>query len=195
MTRFHRKGSALVPVLLIAVILKLVPFSTGIAEQRSVPDTEGKIILGQIERVAIPEINAALDARIDTGAASSSLHATDLETFQRNGSTWVRFNAPARTAGVAPLERPVHRIARIRRRGGAGFEERPAILLELMLGQVSRTVSVTLADRTGFKYPLLIGRDFLDGAAIVDVSKAHTQDAVNLKRKPFHPAHPQAGSD
>ena len=43
------------------------------------------------------------------------------------------------------------------------------------MGEVTRLVEVNLADRTGFEYPLLIGRDFLRDVAVVDVSEKYTQ--------------------
>ena len=47
--------------------------------------------------------------------------------------------------------------------------------LDLPMGKVTRLVEVNLADRTGFEYPLLIGRDFLRDVAVVDVTKKYTQ--------------------
>ena len=44
------------------------------------------------------------------------------------------------------------------------------------MGDVTKRLDVNLNDRTGFEYPLLIGRDFLGGLALVDVTLKYTQE-------------------
>lgn len=71
---------------------------------------------------------------------------------------------PARPAPTFVL---LHRIARIRRHGGR-VEERDVVMLGVCLGSVQRTVEVNVVDRSGFDYPVLIGRSFLAGIFVVD---------------------------
>jgi hypothetical protein len=44
-------------------------------------------------------------------------------------------------------------------------------MLQLCVADKRRTMPVNLAQRAHFKYPLLLGRDFLDGYFVVDVSR------------------------
>ena len=135
-----------------------------------------KIVIGEAEYFHIPELEAKFEARIDTGATTTSIYALNIEEFERDGKPWVRFMVihPAKKKEY-PLEKPVARIAQIKKRGAEGFTKRPAVELDLVLGELTKRVKVNLADRTGFEYPLLIGRDFLRGIALVDVSLKHTQ--------------------
>lgn len=50
---------------------------------------ENRSIIGWIEPVRIATGNFILPAKIDTGAANSSLHSNNIEEFGRNGKPWV----------------------------------------------------------------------------------------------------------
>jgi hypothetical protein len=60
---------------------------------------------------------------------------------------------------------PVSRWVSIRRRGGGSFV-RPVVMMELCIAGRRVNGEVNLADRSGFNYPLLIGRNMLGDAAI-----------------------------
>ena len=97
--------------------------------------------------------------------------------YERDGDPWVRFVIRNDdTDETFPLEAPVAGVAKIKKRGQEGFTERPAVAMDLVMGDVTKRIDVNLADRTGFEFPLLIGRDFLAGFAIVDVTLSYTQD-------------------
>ncbi|MDD2556992.1 MAG: RimK/LysX family protein [Desulfuromonas sp.] len=51
----------------------------------------GKQVVGAVEKVFISPPGIILPARIDTGAATSSIDARKIVTFERNGDPWVRF--------------------------------------------------------------------------------------------------------
>ena len=72
--------------------------------------------------------------------------------------------------GSIAMEKPVHRDAKIKQKG-APRQERPVILMDICLGKIFKpAVPVNLANRKGFKFPMLIGRSFLEGLAVVDSS-------------------------
>ncbi len=51
-------------------------------------------VIGLREWIALPELGlAGLRAKIDTGASTSTLHASDIEPFELDGQPWVRFTA------------------------------------------------------------------------------------------------------
>ncbi len=48
-------------------------------------------IYGYLERAMLVEATLEMEAKLDTGADNSSLNATDIEFFKRQGKPWVRF--------------------------------------------------------------------------------------------------------
>ncbi|MFT7880697.1 MAG: RimK/LysX family protein [Sulfurimonas sp.] len=128
-----------------------------------------KPVIGAVEQVRIIPGNILLDARIDTGAKTSSLGVDEMEVLHEDGEEWVQVSINGHTSKhkvVKFIKIKQHRKASIRR---------PVIRLRMILGDVSESVDVTLADRSNFKYKMLIGRNFLYERFIVDVSLKYTQ--------------------
>lgn len=134
-----------------------------------------KQVFGEVEMGQIPALSLRFPARIDTGARTTSLHATDVELFERDGKDWVRFRNDRSGNSVQNWEQPLKRMVRIKRKQG-GIIERPVIELKVQIGDVIQRLEVNLADRSNFEYPLLVGRDFLQDLVIVDVSKRYIAD-------------------
>jgi len=128
-------------------------------------------VSGHAERVIIQPGGLVLDARIDTGAEHSSLNAKNIEKFTRDGGAWLRFSVLQDGYRSVAIERPIHRVARIRRHERQ-IQERDVVLLGICLGKVFKTVEVNLVDRTGFDYQMLIGRSFLSGDFLVDPGRS-----------------------
>jgi hypothetical protein len=125
---------------------------------------------GWAEPVHIVEAGIDLEAKLDTGAAHSSLHAEDVVRFARGGSDWVRFKLRGADGRRVAVERPLTREAKIKRHA-APAQARPVVRLTLCLGGLQREVDVNLVDRRGFDLPLLIGRSFLRGLVAVDAGR------------------------
>jgi len=51
------------------------------------------------------------------------------------------------------------------------LQERPVITIGVCLGNLFQETEVTLFDRTGFNFALLLGRRFLAGKVLVDSSR------------------------
>jgi hypothetical protein len=129
---------------------------------------------GWIERVRISPGDIELNAKLDSGADHTSLHAKDFELFKRRGRDYVRFTIRNRAGKEATIERRINRVASIKRGKGKRVE-RPVIKLYICLGDRFMRVDVNLADRSDFAYPMLIGRSFLAGNGLIDSSKTYTQ--------------------
>lgn len=124
-------------------------------------------VAGYIERATFPRLNRALDAKLDTGADSSSIGVTDVRVIRAGHEELVRFKIVGTDQSI---ERKLERRVRIRRAGGAR-EERIVVDLEVCVAGARGATPFTLSDRAAMSYPVLIGRKFLAGRLIVDAAR------------------------
>ena len=137
--------------------------------------TDGKMVLGELERVWVDPPGLQMIARIDTGASSSSLHADNITAFERDGDDWVRFNINNSDKESVTIEQPVTKYVRVFQQADKSGSRRPVVELRLVLGDVRDTFSFTLADRSHLEQDMILGRNFLTDMALVDVSKQYVQ--------------------
>ena len=122
-------------------------------------------IISAVELVQVVDVGVTKEARIDTGATTTSIDAQDIALFERDGKKWVKFKFAGKE-----IKKKMLGIVSIKRHG-AEDTKRPSVMVRLALGDTTRNVKVTLADRSKFTYPILIGRNFLKDMFMVDVSK------------------------
>lgn len=129
-------------------------------------------VAGWIETVTFPEYGIVLDAKLDTGADSSSLGVTGLDRFKRNGKIWYRFTLTGNGGKSVTIEQQTKRLARIGR-AEVGQVVRPIVRLKVCVaGHVAET-DFSLTDRTGRSTDVLIGRRFLATRILVDSGRTH----------------------
>lgn len=159
---------------------------------------DGKMYLGEDEYIYIKEADATFDARIDTGAAVSSISAKNITEFERNGKRWYRFTIEANDQSFE-VEAPYVRTSQIRQSSKNTLTERIVVSLNLKIGSFSTKSEFTLTDRTHMQYPLLIGRTLIQDIAVVDVARDHIQgrnkDTFLILNKDDYEAAMKAGKD
>lgn len=132
----------------------------------SPPGTEPqKIMIGKIEDVVLVPWTVTLPARIDTGASMSSLDARNISV--RNNTA--EFTLGKEYGGLR-LQLPVIEWSQIRT--SMGTEKRPVVEIRMCLGPKLIRTLATLRDRSEMTYPLLVGRNVLNGRFIVDTSRS-----------------------
>ena len=134
---------------------------------------DDKKVIGWIESVSITTIDLRMDAKVDTGADFSSVHADEIRYFTRDSVRWVEFTLRDRDNNAQTLQRPLERMARIKKKT-EGYQERPVVVLQICIGDARYPAQVNLAQRAHFKYPLLLGRNFLKSRFIVDPGAKYT---------------------
>ncbi len=135
--------------------------------------TSPKIVIGRLEKIHLPDLTKfSLDAKVDTGAYTSSLHCHNIELFDKEGAQWVRFNVldPGHPEYEdKPFESPVYKVKKVRSSNGY-VEERVVIKQKAEFAGKKRIIQLSLTNRSEMKFSVLIGRRFLSGRFVVDVS-------------------------
>lgn len=162
--------------------------------------TSDKVVLGQEEWVWFDALETNFKARVDTGATTSSLNATDIIKFERDGQDWVKFNLSHQDdEQVLPVEAAVVRTIKIRQTNAVDALRRYVVSLPIELGDIKTETEFTLADRSRMIFPVLLGRTFLKDIAIVDVAKEYTQakkrPQVKKKQSPVNQKQPNSAQE
>lgn len=161
--------------------LPLAPEQAIVCIEKEIPVVaeKGKTILGELEWLWFDAINTNFRARIDTGATTSSLNASDIQEYERDGKTWVRFklahlkDESDATEPESTIEAPVKRWVKIRQVSSELLERRPVVELRIRLGKINEKTQFTLADRSHMEFPVLLGRDFFKDIAVIDVAQSY----------------------
>lgn len=132
--------------------------------------------IGWREWVALPDWGVRhIKAKIDTGARTSAIHAFDIEAVERDGRPWARFAIHPwqhTSADEVVVEAPLLGERRVRSSSGA-VGKRPVIATTMVLAGLSVPIEVTLTRRDEMGFRLLIGREALRRAYVVDPARSY----------------------
>ena len=128
--------------------------------------------VGWVEEIAISEVGSVVKAKLDTGATTSSIDAeiidirkTGEHTEKTTGDTVV-FSVAMEKGGEKTFEREVNRYVRIKTKEGS-YIRRPVITMGFCIAGRMINEEVNLANREGFIYPVLVGRNMMTHADLV----------------------------
>lgn len=125
-------------------------------------ETARMLVVGWQERVDLPLLGLTnLKAKIDTGARTSALHATDIVTFERDGAPWVRFHTQFDDdAHDTTVESPVHDRRDIKNTSGIP-ETRIVIRTRFRIEKRLWRIDLSLTERTEMEFRMIVGRTAL----------------------------------
>ncbi|MBV0914105.1 30S ribosomal protein S6--L-glutamate ligase [Anianabacter salinae] len=146
------------------------------------PDLDQTFRLGWEEWVALPKLGLpALKAKVDTGARTSALHASDIEPFGPAARPRIRFAVhpiPGQYDLAIPCSAPiVDRREVISSNGEA--EYRYVIETQVQMGERQWPIEVTLTDRGSMAYRMLLGRQALAEDMVVVPSEKRCQPELS----------------
>lgn len=115
-----------------------------------------------------------IKVKVDTGAATSALHAEDITYLQRHGKTRVRFVIYPKQKSKRPkiqAEADLLEMRKIRSSTGH-LTERPVIITQLRLGEMTWDVEMTLVNRDIMGFRMLLGRKAIRKIFVVDPGRS-----------------------
>src|SRR5262249_32781399 len=144
--------------------------------------TSEPLVIGRKEYVAFPTWGIRrIRAKVDTGAHTSALDVLGYDLWEVEGQG---LHARLRLAlnrkrpdRYRVVEMPVLCMVSVCNTGGVR-ELRPVVETTIQLGPVTRRIRLSVTDRTAMRHRMILGREALHGAFIVDVSRTYLMDKI-----------------
>jgi len=132
-------------------------------------------LIGWREVIALPQLNIPnIKAKIDTGARSSALHAYDIELYQEQGQSMLRFRVhpyQRNTQDTIETQAKLLEMRQVRNSGGVA-QLRPVIETIVKLGETERLIELTLTSRDVMGFRMLLGRQAVRNQFLVDPGRS-----------------------
>ncbi len=137
-----------------------------------------KKIIGKREIVSILDLELFdLDAKIDTGADSNSLHCDDIYIDDENFVHFTLLDKVHPAYHTKKIKMPLYKIKKVKSSNGT-IQIRASIKVDILFFNKRYTTVISLTNRSDMKYPMLIGRKFLANRFLVDVSQEYLTKAI-----------------
>lgn len=143
-------------------------------------------VIGWREWIKLPELGIkSIKAKVDTGARSSSLHAFDLQRFEKGGEQWVRFQVHPKQRDTRKTVKTEAKILELRsvRSSSGKASMRPVVLTSIELLGETWAVELTLANRDEMGFRMLLGREAFRRKFLVDAGNSYYGGKPKRKRK------------
>jgi hypothetical protein len=153
--------------------------------RRSSAVPEAKSAIGWREWVSLPDLGVeSIKAKVDTGARTSSLHASDIEEFMRDGIEHVRFTIyPEQRSSDPEISVALPLLARRRVTNSGGKAElRHVVETDVLLMDQRWSIEITLTRRSNMGFRMLLGRQAIRGHFAVDSGRSFLA-GKRLKKK------------
>ncbi|MDX1331868.1 MAG: 30S ribosomal protein S6--L-glutamate ligase [Robiginitalea sp.] len=128
-------------------------------------------VLGSEEWCVFDDLGIpAIKARVDSGAKTSSIQASNTKIVMRGGHEWVQFEVHPLQKDrriTIPCEAPLIDRRTVRSSSGVS-EERLVVRTPLRLGDQKFDIELTLTNRDNMDFRMLLGREALSGRYVVD---------------------------
>ena len=135
---------------------------------------KNKIIIGRSDKANFPELNLEdIDIKIDSGAYTSSIHCSEICEISTNKKSVIKFKLldsshPQFNKKDFIIEEYSSKI--VKSSNGIS-EKRYLIKTKIILFNTEFPIYLTLSERSDMKFPVLLGRKFLNKKFVIDTTK------------------------
>lgn len=155
-------------------------------------DLNNSQIIGSEEWCAFDDFGIpAIKARVDSGAKTSSIQAKNIQEFQKNLDNWVKFqvNPIQDNRSITINCKALIHDKRIVKSSSGTAEERIVIKRTITIGDTTFDIELTLANREGMEYRMLLGREAISNRYFVNPSESfikgnYSNDEITNKYAP-----------
>lgn len=135
------------------------------------------LLIGRREFIDFPTLGIyGIEAKLDTGAYTSSIHCENISVHNKEGKLILSFTISQIIHGVEQSKTfYFEEFSKKKIKNSFGeLEERYTIKTIVKLGSKKIKATISLSNREKMRYPVLIGRKLIKGKFIIDVNKIHT---------------------
>lgn len=135
-----------------------------------------KVLIGWREWCSLPKLNIPMiEAKIDTGAATSALHAQVLNIYKKDNDKFIIFKVFTGNKDNNIICTSLLLDYKYIMSSNGIKEKRYVIKTLLVLGKTRFMTQVTLTDRSPLRYRMLLGRIALKKKFLIDPSLVNVQ--------------------
>lgn len=141
-----------------------------------------KKLIGSTDKIDLPELDLEnVACKIDTGAATSTMHCRDLHLLEKDGEEFLCFKLYEPQFHIFTQKEYRFKVFKERKvRSSNGYLDlRYSIKTPVVIMGRKINTEFTLSFRDSMRFPILLGKRFLKNRFIVDVSL----DDVNHQQK------------
>lgn len=157
------------------------------ADEARARDVDGQPtlpVVGWKEHGALPDWGIRrLRMKLDTGARTSALHVAEVEILKDDRVRFAVVLGRGDDARRRIVETPLIDIRNVRDTG-ANEEARPVVRTRIVCGPVDTTTEVTVTDRSGMNFRMILGRTALAGHCLVDPTHGYMWSHAPPRREP-----------
>ena len=143
-------------------------------------------IIGRIDKADFPELNLRnINIKVDTGAFTSSIHTHDVKEIELNGEKHIEFKLldPSHPKYENIIFKVKSYEVKTLKSSFGNSEQRFIIKTNILIFDQEYPIEMSLSDRSDMKFPVLLGRKFLNKRFIVDTSLKNVSSKLKPKKK------------
>lgn len=144
-----------------------------------------KLTIGRVDKADFPELHLMdIDLKVDSGAYTSSIHCSNIEEITENGDNLIKFTLldPEHSFYNNKEFTSKNYTTKIVKSSNGISEKRFMVQTEIVIYNTSFSIYLTLSERKDMKYPILLGRKFLNKKFVIDTTKKNISHKLKYNK-------------